>query len=167
MPKKQPRLLIDDQTIPMGQLRYGVTLLRKLQLRTKMWLLLEVVQAMFNSSNLSFQVSRLKLRCKRHKRSKCQFSFSLNNHKDPPNLVNVWLNLEWCLHSEHVVWSYCDTCFFYVFSLDHKPCHIPLRYRCPIKEIVHLRPHKPYWIIISFWYDASIVRVYVPLLHVT
>ena len=88
------------------------------------------------SRRVSFQGLESKLRRKNNenRRSNWRFSFSLSNHKDPPNSVNNWhiLSTQSNLIVTHV--------FFFLCVLNYKPCQISIKYGCLIEKSDHLRP---------------------------
>ena len=43
------------------------------------------------------------------------------------------------INFEHIVQSHCNKCLL-VFVYDYKPCHIPLKYWCPVKKRDYTRP---------------------------
>ena len=58
------------------------------------------------SCRWSFQVSKLKSRCKSCKRSKSRFSFFSHNHIGPSQSCSLLLTLEWCLYFEQLAYQF-------------------------------------------------------------
>ena len=90
------------------------------------------------SWRLSFQDSKLEMRCKNHNRSKWRFFFLFKQAHRHSQLYYL-LNLEWYPYFEHIVQSHHSMCLLGV-HLNYKTCHIPLNYRHLGTTSVWLRP---------------------------
>jgi hypothetical protein len=93
----------------------------------------------FNET-LSFELSKSKSRHKDHKESNWSedllFLFTWSQREVLP--IGVIVEPRILVHSEHIVQSWCNKCLFGVHH-NYKPCHIPLKYGCPIKKSDHIR----------------------------
>jgi hypothetical protein len=118
----------------------------------RIWLLdwIDICLKLFTTANYidcQIHVSKSELACKMFMRSKPGesegLSFSLYNHIGHTN----------CIQNEtqkgvYILNTYSNiiiTRFSLVPYLNWKPCHTPLKYKCLIKKIDHIRPTYPMW----------------------